>query len=229
MTLNSAAAAISWKHHARWMFIDSFRSWAQGARCSGKNAAQFMLHNAQLNSLEKLYNTSQPRFERREKNVGATEVLSSISFVVTFVLKGGLMFLLDRGVECPIYYPVACSSTSMTMTLHHVWNGSKWTLFVYWQCCCSACLVSVDLLRRRRMALLCISSHAVKRLTAGAQMCAHETGVSAGNTAGILLSKECVPFQFFCGGRVSEDILKAADETFISHADSLHICPSTGA
>lgn len=47
------------------------------------------------------------------------------------------------------------------------------------------------------MALLCISSHAVKRLTAGAQMCAHETGVSAGNTAGILLSKECVPFQFF--------------------------------
>lgn len=122
------------------------------------------------------------------------EQQSSISFVVTFVLKGGLMFLLDRGVECPIYYPVACSSTSMTMTLHHVWNGSKWTLFVYWQCCCSACLVSVDLLRRRRMALLCISSHAVKRLTAGAQMCAHETGVSAGNTAGILLSKECMPF-----------------------------------
>lgn len=68
---------------------------------------------------------------KERKNVRATEGLSSISFVVTFVLKGGLMFLLDRGVECPIYYPVACSSTSMTMTLHHVWNGSKWTLFVY--------------------------------------------------------------------------------------------------
>lgn len=47
------------------------------------------------------------------------------------------------------------------------------------------------------MALLCISSHAVKRLTAGAQMCAHESGASAGNTAGILLSKECVHFQSF--------------------------------
>lgn len=45
------------------------------------------------------------------------------------------------------------------------------------------------------MALLCISSHAVKRLTAGAQMCAHETGVSAGSSAGILLSKECAHFQ----------------------------------
>lgn len=57
------------------------------------------------------------------------------------------MFLQDRQVECPIYYPEACSSTSMTMTLPHVWNGSKWTLFVY--CLAAvlhACMVSTDLL-----------------------------------------------------------------------------------
>lgn len=59
--------------------------------------------------------------------------------------KGALMFLQDRPLECPIYYPEA--STSMTMTLHHVWNGSKWTLFA-----CSGraavlhvCTVSADL------------------------------------------------------------------------------------
>lgn len=61
MTLNSAAAAHIMKTSCS---VDVYRFLLKlgsgSARCSGKNAAQFMLHNVQLNSLEKLYNTRQP-------------------------------------------------------------------------------------------------------------------------------------------------------------------------
>lgn len=61
MTLNSAAAAHIMKTSCS---VDVYRFLLKlgpgSARRSGKNAAQFMLHHAQLNSLEKLYNASQP-------------------------------------------------------------------------------------------------------------------------------------------------------------------------
>lgn len=86
----------------------------------------------------------------------------------------------------------------------------------------------------RGIALLCVSGRPVRCLTAGAQMCAHESNSSGGNSAPILflfLKKKgmCAFSIFTCAGRASEDILKDVAGTFVSHADSLHVCPSTHA
>lgn len=89
-----------------------------------------------------------------------------------------------------------------------------------------ACVASADVLSEGESPCFCTSSQAVKRPTAAAHACVRmNRPFYEGNTACTLFccqTKKGGHFQTCCTGRVSEDLFKDVDGTFICRADSLY-------